>query len=239
MDAVILAAGEGRRMRPQTLTVPKPLVVVAGKSIIDHLIEALPPEVDRIVLVVKYLRASFERHFGARYAGREIVYVEGSELGNALGFCEAKPHVRGERFILAYGDDIPGSADVLACLSYPASVRCFEVSDPQNHGVVSLRPDGTIAEIIEKPQNPQSTYIADGLMVLNRSVFGCEPVRAKGGEYYFSNMLNQFVQQTPVHAIISVDPIYGLSTTQDLSRAEALLLKYGGVSGMPAPRIPL
>ncbi|MEK9166111.1 MAG: sugar phosphate nucleotidyltransferase, partial [Patescibacteria group bacterium] len=55
MKAIILAAGEGRRMRPLTLTTPKPLLEIQGKAIIDYVFDALPEEVEEAVVVVKYL----------------------------------------------------------------------------------------------------------------------------------------------------------------------------------------
>ena len=55
MKAVILAAGEGRRMRPFTLSIPKPLLQLQGKKVIDYVFDALPDEVDEAIVTVRYL----------------------------------------------------------------------------------------------------------------------------------------------------------------------------------------
>ena len=75
MQAVIMAAGEGRRMRPLTLELPKPLIKVAGKPILEHILDALPPEIDEVILVVGYKADMVKQHFGDSYHGRHIRYV--------------------------------------------------------------------------------------------------------------------------------------------------------------------
>ncbi|GIW79741.1 MAG: hypothetical protein KatS3mg105_1548 [Gemmatales bacterium] len=62
MDAVILAAGLGTRLRPYTLQIPKPLLLVQGRPILDWGLAALPEEIDRVIVVVHYL-ADQIRHY--------------------------------------------------------------------------------------------------------------------------------------------------------------------------------
>ncbi len=64
MQAVILAAGEGKRMRPLTLTTPKPLLHVADKQLLEHIIGALPDEIGEILLVIGYRGDLIQQHFG-------------------------------------------------------------------------------------------------------------------------------------------------------------------------------
>ena len=107
MQVVILAAGEGVRMRPLTLTTPKPLLKVSGKVLLDYIFETLPPEVTEAVIVVKYLGEQIKAYCGESFHGRTIHYADGSDLGTAYSFLAAKPYVTEDRFLFLYGDEFP------------------------------------------------------------------------------------------------------------------------------------
>jgi len=220
MQVVILAAGKGERMRPLTLGTPKPLLKVGGKTLLDHIVESLPPDIDEIVLVTKYLGHKIRDYCGDEFHGKRVTYVDGSERGTAYSFLAAKPHIKSDRFLFVYGDELPYPRDIEECLKHPASILCWDVEDPWNHGIASLQPDGSIAEIIEKPKSPSSNLIANGVMVLNKKVFGYQPQVGPKGEYYFADMVNQFVRSNKVIAVKSISPIGGISTPEDLGRAE-------------------
>lgn len=225
MKVIILAAGEGTRMRPLTTKIPKPLLKVAGQPILDHIFESLPKEIDEAVVVVKYLGEQIKKYCGDNFHRRRIAYAEGSTLGTAYSFLAAKPYLTEDRFLFIYGDEMPAKKDIAACLKYPASILCFDVADPWNHGVANLRPDGTIAKIEEKPDAPSSRLIADGVMVLNKKIFDCGPKKKEKQEFFFTEMVNQFVKKEKVWAVKSSNKIYGLSTPTDLKRVESILRK--------------
>lgn len=224
MKAVILAAGEGTRMRPLTLDTPKPLLKIAGKTLLDYIFEALPPEVDEAIIVVKYRADQIKEYCGKIFHGRNVVYTEGSELGTAYSFLSVKPHLIEDRFLFIYGDEIPAKEDISACLKYPAGILCFEVDDPWNHGVAVLRPDGTIAGIEEKPANPKSRLIANGVMVLNSKIFDCAPRKGEKKEFFFSQMVDEFVKKEKVQAVKSSLAIGGITTPADIGRVEKFFL---------------
>ncbi len=225
MKAIILAAGEGTRMRPLTLTKPKPLLEIAGKTLLDHIFEALPEEVDEAIIVVKYLGEQIKKYCGEVFHGRRITYVEGSDLGTAYSFLAAKPYLGDDRFLFIYGDELPAPEDIAVCLRYPASILCWEADDPWNHGVANLRPDGTILEIEEKPAEPKGRLIADGVMVLNKKIFDCVPAKGDKEEFFFSQMVNQFIKKENVQAVKSVWGIGGFSSPDDLERVTKSFLE--------------
>lgn len=225
MQAVILAAGEGKRMRPLTLTTPKPLLRVAGKALLDHIFEALPSEINEAIIVVRYLGDQIKKYCGPVFHGRKIIYAEGSELGTAYSFLASQPYIKEKRFLVIQGDELPLRKDIIECLSYDASILCWEAPDPWNHSTPALNPDGSIKEIVEKLPNPATKLIADGVMVLNQKIFDCAPVKIRG-EFYFSAMLDQFVKKERVMAAISMwgPNIGGISSPDDIGRVEKWLM---------------
>jgi len=225
MQAVIIAAGEGTRMRPLTLTMPKPLVRIAGKALLDYIFEALPKEVTEAVIVVRYLAEQIREYCGDNFHGRHIIYAEGSALGSAYSFLAAKPHIIEDRFLFIYGDEFPRREDIQNCLKYPISILCWEVNDPWNHGVPSLREDGSIIEIVEKPENPASHLISNGVMVLTKKIFDYLPQKKDNGEFFLTSMVNQFVRGEHVMAVRTDAAVGGLSTMADVARLDVLLRK--------------
>ena len=223
MQAIIIAAGEGIRMRPLTLTTPKPLVRVAGKALLDYIFEALPKEVTEAIIIVRYLGEQIKEYCGSNFHGRSVVYAEGSPLGSAYSFLAAKPYIKEDRFLFINGDEFPKREDIEACLKFPTSILCWEVNDPWNHGVPSLREDGSIKEIVEKPENPASHLISNGVMVLTKKIFDYAPEKKPNGEFFFTSMVNQFVQNEHVMAVKTSGAIGGLSTMADIARLDVLL----------------
>src|SRR3989344_4394219 len=126
MKAVILAAGEGTRMRPLTLSTPKPLLKVGGKPIIDYILESLPTEIDEVIIAVKYLGDQIKSHIGAKNLDKKIRYVTGSSLGTAYSFLATKKFLRSERFILVHGDELTDKIDIKNCLSKELSILVFK-----------------------------------------------------------------------------------------------------------------
>ncbi len=226
MKVIILAAGEGVRMRPLTLSTPKPLLLVGGRSILDHIFESLPSEITEAIIVVRYLGDKIRDYCGDNFYGRAITYVEGSPEGNAISFLQAKKFLENEeRFLLIQGDELPYKKDVKECLNYTSSSLCFEVSDPWNHGVATLDHDGYLVEVIEKPKNPQTCLISNGLMVVTNKIFECIPEKDNKKEFYFSTMFNEYIKKVKVKAVCSKYGIGGFSSPDDIEIIEKLILK--------------
>ncbi len=211
-------------MLPLTKTLPKPLIPVLGKPVLDRLFEAIPEEITDVTIVVLHLAEKIQEHCGNDFYGRKISYVKGSTEGNAKSFLAAKDFVKNEsRFLLLQGDELPYSKDIERCLVFPSSSLCFEMPDPWNHGIVALRPDGTIESVVEKPKESIGNLVNDGVMVLTLKIFDCLPEIGPKGEFYFSGMFNQYVKKEKVTAVKTQYGWIGFSSPADIPLVEEIL----------------
>jgi NDP-sugar pyrophosphorylase family protein len=222
MKCVILAAGEGKRMRPLTLKIPKPLLPVNGKPIIEYVLDALPESVNEAIVVVKHLGNKIKKHLENKYKNITIKYASGSDKGTAYSFLAARKYLKNERFLFIYGDEIPYAENVEKCLFKELSILCFRTKNPQANGIAYLRKDGTINKIIEKPKNSKSDLAVDGVMVLNTDIFGYTPSLIKG-EYYFSTMVGLFVSDHKVYPVNAKNFIGDITSPPDLIRVGEIL----------------
>lgn len=222
MKAVILAAGEGKRMRPLTVKTPKPLLKVNGKAIIDYVLESFSPDIDDVIVVVKYLGTQIKKHLGKKCHGIKIRYVLGSDKGTAYSFLATRKFLKNERFLFVYGDEIPDPIDVKNCLAKDLSILVFKSQSPQSNGIAYLRKDGTIRKIIEKPKKSKSNLAVDGVMVLNTDIFNYKPLPTRG-EFYFSTMVGLFVRHHRVFPINATSFIGETTTPLDLVRVGNIL----------------
>lgn len=222
MKVVILAAGEGQRMRPLTLKTPKSLLPINGKPIIEHILDALPRKIDEAIIVIKYLGGQIKRHLGNRYKNICIKYVENLRKGSAYSFLATQKYLKNERFLFVYGDEIPDPEDVKNCLTKDLSILVFKSKNPQANGIAYLRKDGTMRKIIEKPKNSKSNMAVDGIMVLNTDIFSYEPALIKD-EYYFSTMVSSFIRDHKVFPVPARNFIGDITRPHDLIRVGNIL----------------
>ena len=189
MQCVILAAGKGTRLRPLTDTCPKPLVKVGGKTLLDHIVGALPSSVDELIIVVGYLGDMIKEYCGEEFHGRKVTYVvqeEQNGTAKALWLCKELLH---GRFLFLFADDIHGKGDLARATSYVRSILVASVEKPEKFGIVVRNPDGTLGLMIEKPENAPSNCASTGAMVLDDHIFEFEPEKTVKGEYYLTEVI--------------------------------------------------
>ena len=171
--AVILAAGEGQRLRPFTVTKPKAMLSIAGKPILQYAVEALAQNGIRdIVIVVGYHREQVFDYFGTgEQFGIDISYVtQEKQLGTAHALAQVKKTVKGE-FLLLPGDNlIDGDTIARFVTAKPNAVLVKTVENPSRYGVV-LTDDGLVKSIVEKPKEAESNSINTGIYAFTSDVF--------------------------------------------------------------------
>lgn len=187
-------------MRPLTLERPKPLIEVAGMPILEHVVRALPQEVDQIILVVKYMQEKIRKYCGDNFFGKKITYVEqGEHKGTAAALTYAKPFLK-DRFLVTFADDILAKQDLEELTKHEYAWLVTESDTPERFGVVSLNPDGTLRTIIEKPEHPETNLISTGVAVLTQKIFDYTPSKDKG-ELGIPGMITALAKDFPVAVV--------------------------------------
>jgi bifunctional UDP-N-acetylglucosamine pyrophosphorylase/glucosamine-1-phosphate N-acetyltransferase len=202
MDAVILAAGLGTRLRPHTLTTPKPLLPVAGRPILDWILGALPPAVDRIVVVVHYLADQVEGYLRSQHWFSQwttVLQEQPRGTGDALRQCRRQLH--SDHFLVLNGDDLFGAAGLKALTGRPAGVLVHPVDEPRKFGIVFLKPDGTLEKLVEKPNLDGRLLANTGAYVFPREVFNIDIPLSARGEYEITDYVSALASRRPFYVV--------------------------------------
>lgn len=176
-SALIPAAGSGVRLRPFTFTRPKPLVYVAGKPILGHILDGLVGVVTDVTVIVGYMADQVEAYcqeaYGPRFSFTFVHQEDRQGLGHAV--LQGRDAVQPGGLIVTLGDEIFGMpyADMLeahkASIPCDASIGYKIVEDPRNYGVLEMDDDGTITAMIEKPQEPTTDTAIAGAYIFEDS----------------------------------------------------------------------
>ena len=225
MQCVILAGGKGTRLKPLTESIPKPLVEVSGKPILDHIVEALPSAVNEIIIVTGYLEDKIKEYCGSIYKGKSVTYVHQKEqkgTAHALWLC--KDLLLG-RFLLMFADDIHSASDIARISSYTRAMLTMPTQNPERFGIVVRHPDGTLAEFVEKPEYPPSNLASTGVMVLDTHIFEFEVTKETNGEYYLTDVIAEYAQKYPM-AVVEERLWIPIAYPEDIETAEKILLTH-------------
>jgi len=172
-QAVILAAGEGQRLRPFTVNKPKVMLSIAGKPVLHYVIESLARNGIRdIVIVVGYRKEHIFDYVGScELFGVDITYVtEEKQLGTAHALLQSRAAVEDE-FLVVSGDNLI-EADTIArfVTTEPNAMLVKRVDDPTRYGVVTVG-GGLVRGIIEKPREAEGNTVNTGIYAFTKEVF--------------------------------------------------------------------
>jgi NDP-sugar pyrophosphorylase family protein len=202
MDAVILAAGLGTRLRPHTLQTPKPLLPVQGRPILDWALSALPREVDRVLVVVHYLADQIEQYLlGQTHFDRWHIVPQGEARGTGDALRKCKDHIRSERFLVVNGDDLYGARDLADLARTPAGLLVQPVDEPRRFGIAFLRSDGMLERLVEKPDLDGQQLANTGAYLFPKNVFDIELKLSARGEYEITDYVSTLAARQPFHVV--------------------------------------
>lgn len=202
--AVVLAGGKGVRLRPLTLTTPKPLLPVGNKPIIDHILSLLlADKFDKIIVAVNYLGHKIVRHMLEKYldSGVEIIIPEINPEDTADAIRKLSRFIE-EDFIVTMGDVITNMnlrefADYHESTNSFASVAVIEVGSVKEFGAVILDEKGRILHFMEKPGSSEWYVATVAYSTLPRKHFRAYSNLANSGFYAFKHEILDVLAENP------------------------------------------
>lgn len=199
LQAIILCGGKSTRTYPLTITKPKPLLKVANKPMLGHLLDKIKDYFDEIILVLNYHADQIKNFIDANYPNYNIKFVEQDEprgTGDAIFRC--KDLIR-DKFIVINGDDFYGPDLTNNLDKYRYSILVHEVENISQYGKIIHDDNGKIVRIHEKPPEYGPGLANTGVYVLDRKIFEFDPELSERGEYEIISLINKLIEHEEVY----------------------------------------
>jgi len=239
MKVIIPLAGKGTRLRPHTHLVPKPMLKIAGKPVMDYILEDLEKMggVEQVVYVTGHLKEKVEAHARNDFASLPAVFVEQKVQDGTAGAVKlAQPYVTGDAVLIIFVDTIfETDLSIIKTSTADGIIWVKEVEDYQRFGVVVTDADGNMTKIIEKPTTPISKRANIGLYYIRNSKLLFEGIDyvltqpTNKGEYYLTDAFQYMIDKGAKIHVVDVEGWYDAGKLDTLLETnETVLSKMGG-----------
>ncbi len=229
---MVLAAGLGLRMRPLTETLPKPLIPVAGRALLDRAIDHLENAgVEDVVVNAHYMADMVERHVRHRTSPRIVLSVEEDRLETGGGVAKALPLLGNEPFFVINGDAlwIDGVRPTLECLADAWDDDAMDgllllhatvtAHGYDGMGDFLLAPDG---HLTRRPERTMAPYMFAGIQILHPRLFESVP----DGPFSLNLLFDGSMEQGRLFGVAHQGDWFHVGTPEDLATAERLVPQY-------------
>lgn len=204
MQAVILAAGKGLRLRSVSGDTPKPLVRVGDRTLLDHAIEALPACVDEIIVVTGYKTTSIEKHLNRHHAKRNVTCVRQTPVNGTGSALHEARGLLNDKFLVINSDDLYNREDLARLCKFDAAILTMEVSHNADIRSVVCDENHHFSKLSRTPPVPQPMRQSCGAYVINKTFFETplETITAHDKtEYSLPDTLEVYAQDHPVEVV--------------------------------------
>ncbi len=232
MQAVILAAGRGTRMEELTTAIPKSMLSVNGKTLLEHKFDALPDEIREVILIVGYCADVIRTKYAGEYRGRPLIYVEQSDLNGTAGALWSAKDTLKDKFLVLNGDDIFSSEDLQKCAQESDSWKLLvqETKEMRRSGSVEFDEQANVVAIIEADLGKTPGIASTNMFTLDTRLFTQPLVPKQVGSLEFG--LPQTVIAAAKALGVRIEPIFTRDWIQinapgDLTKAAEILSKMG------------
>jgi glucose-1-phosphate thymidylyltransferase len=236
MKVIMPMAGKGTRLLPLTKRVPKPLVNVAGRPVMDYVMDALKRagQLDELIIITGHLKEKVEAYVRKNY-DIPSRFIEQKVLDGTAGAVNlARPFVDGPVIVIFVDTLFDADLSIVKTSKDDGIIWTKEVEDYQRFGVVVTDKNGHMTKIVEKPSTPISRRANIGLQYVRdwRTLFdGIEHVLksppGKGGEFYLTDAFQYMVDQGKKLYVSEVGGWYDCGKVDTLLETNEHLLKTG------------
>jgi len=240
MNIILPTAGLGTRLRPHTYSKPKPLVSVAGKPVLGHVLDRLTDlRLDKFVFIVGYLGEQIERYVRSEYDLAAEFIVQHELRGQADAVSLAQGHITGPTLILFVDTLVESDMSKLNDPDADGVLFVKEVDDPRRFGVVQIE-DGRATRLIEKPDTAENKLAVVGLYYVREieELFSAiEELIARKlqtkGEYYLADALQLMIDRGAHMLAQTVDVWEDCGTPETVLQTNRFLLDQGLTHEIP------
>jgi glucose-1-phosphate thymidylyltransferase len=242
VNVIIPVAGLGTRLRPHTWSRPKPLVSVAGKPMLGHVLDRLTQlTLDRVVFVTGYLGEQIEEFVQANYSFDAAYVPQRSPRGQSDAVVRARGQIAGPTLIVFPDMLFEAELECLETADYDGAIFVKQVEDPRRFGVVELDGDGRVTRFVEKPSEPVSDLAIMGIYYVReiRKLFDAideqmhRNIQTKG-EFFLADALQLLIDKGCDYRAIPATEWEDCGTTAALLSTNRYMLS----RNLAAPEIP-
>jgi len=242
MKVVIPLAGKGTRLRPHTHIHPKPMLKIAGKPVIDYVMEDLERlgGVDQVVYITGHLKDKVEEYVRAKYPFEAVFVEQKQQRGTADAVALARPYIDQPVMIIFVDTIFDADFSVIKRTDADGIIWVKEVEDYQRFGVVVTDRDGNMTKIVEKPSEPISKRANIGLYYVRNWRLMMEGIDwvlkqpPNKGEYFLTDAFQYMIDKGARLKVIDVEGWYDAGKLDTLLETNRTVLEKRGAARRPA-----
>jgi glucose-1-phosphate thymidylyltransferase len=235
MKVIIPLAGKGTRLRPHTHITPKPMLKIAGKPVIDYVMEDLERlgNVEQVIYITGHLKDKVELYARAKYPFDAVFIEQAVQDGTAGAVALAKPYVDQPVFIIFVDTIFDADLSVVNRTDADGIIWVKTVEDYQRFGVVVTDADGNMTKIVEKPSTPISKRANIGLYYIKNWKLLYEAIDwtlkqpKNKGEYYLTDSFQYMIDHGAKIKVIDVEGWYDAGEQGTLLETNRTILDKG------------
>jgi glucose-1-phosphate thymidylyltransferase len=239
LKIAIPMAGLGTRMRPHTWSKPKPLIALAGRTVLDYVLEqfnTLPEEFDvEYIFIIGPQGDQLKKHMENHHPDKKVQYVMQAEMrGQSDALWQAREHLTG-KMLMAFSDTLI-ETDLSFLKNEPADgIACVkEVEDPRRFGVASLDDDGFVTQLIEKPQDMDNNLVVVGFYYFKSAealISAIEKQMTRNvqlqNEFFLADAINILLEEGSKFRTRKIETWLDAGTPESLLETNRYLLEHG------------
>ena len=200
------------------------MLKIDNRPILEHTINALPEEINEIIIVIGYLGNKIKNYFGKKYKNRRIKYVVQKDLngsGEAL-WC-AKKYLKGKFLILA-ADDLYYKNDLRKLIKYNLAILAHRAKNASRFGVLKVDKNRNLRSFEEKPQGVKNKLVNTGVYMMDKRIFNYDLIKVRE-EFLLPQTIFEMSKDFPIK-IVKAEKWFPIGYPEDLKRADKIIGKF-------------